>query len=383
MEHNTAHLKLREENTTIWKAFTSATKPKITRDVRVRWQQSVEALAKVFDVPVAFVGQLQSENIEIIAVSKHDIPALQLLSLLPLQRGGTYCETTLGRDEFFYVPDATKSEAWSRTVRPDERGIRSYAGYPIRWPDGEAFGTLCLLDIKPLPFSIELFHILRDYQRLIERDLEHLLYNQHIESLGDATILHMREVAHRAKNHFSILSNLIQIIAARPNVDVKKTLANIDAKMRTMALLHEMLYSSASLELPVARFLEDVVHINLQLAHHNTHYTVDLSSLPTLDSRHVFDLGLLISELTTNAMKNFKGDAKELHISLACEVVDFSTIRLTFRDNGPGFSDEFLEDPDRLGSIGFTMLRSFARLMNGEYRLYNDGGAVIECTIRA
>lgn len=383
MEYNSTQLHLREENTDIWKAFTGDKKPAIPQNIRVRWQQSVEALAKVFEVPVAFVGQLHADNIEIIAVSNHDIPALQLLSLLPLRHGGTYCETTLGRDEFFYVPNAANSEVWKKTIESGPHGIRSYAGYPIRWPDGEAFGTLCLLDTKPLPFTVELFHILRDYQRLIERDLEHLIYNQYIDSLEDTAVLHMREVAHRAKNHFSILSNLIQIVAAKPQIDIKETLTNIDAKMRTMALLHEMLYSSASLDLPVAQFLEDVVHINLQLSPNKVRSTVDLTTLPTLDSRHVFDLGLLISELTTNAIKNFNNHAEELHIQLRCEPVEFSKTRIIFRDNGPGFSTEALEDPERSGSLGFTMLRSFVRLMNGEYRLYNDDGAVIDCTIRA
>ena len=375
-KENSTLLTLREEQSEIRKFFTSDSKPNLTRPLLTRWQQSVDVLAKLFNVPIAFVIQLEQDALKIVVVSKNDLNGLQPGNLLPIHGKGIYCETTIGRGEFFYVPDAEMSRAWEGAK------FRAYAGYPMHWPDGESFGALCLLSTEPIEYTAELFHVLRDYQRLIERDLEHLIYNRHVDALEDAALVRMREVAHRAKNHFAILSNLIQIIAAKPIIDAKQTLTDIDAKMRTMALLHEMLYSSTSLELPVAQFLENVIHVTTQITHHRTRYSVDLASLPPMDSRHVFDLGLLVSELATNAIKNFDESSNALHISLACEVLDTSTVRLTFRDNGPGFSDEFLENPERLGSIGFTMLRSFTHLLNGSYSLKNDDGAVIECTVR-
>lgn len=382
MSINSTFLSLREESAEIQKIFTSDDKPKILRPVLARWQQSVDVLAKIFNVPIAFVIQLQEEALKILVVSKNEVSDFQQGSLLPIHAGGTYCETTIGRGDFFHIVDASKTEEWSEFAKTST--IRSYAGYPIQWPDGESFGALCLLSTEPIEYSTELFHVLCDYQRLIERDLEHLMYSEYVGGIEDVVMLRMREISHRTKNHFAILSNLIQISAAKPHVDFKQALKDIDAKMRTMALLHEMLYSSASLELPVPQFLEDVIKITIQLAPFKTRNTVELSVLPPLDYKYVFDLGLLISELATNSIKYFdRGADEELHISLTCESIDSSTIRLVFRDNGPGFSDEFLEDSDRLGSIGYTMLRSFTRLMNGDFRIYNDNGAVTECTIRA
>jgi two-component sensor histidine kinase len=378
---NTATITLREEKAEIRRVFTSEDKPAIPRHMLTCWQQSVDTLSKIFNVSIAFVVQLQNEALKIVVVSKSEPELFRPGQLLPVNKNGIYCETTIGRDELFYIPNAEEDKNWREFANTTK--FRSYAGYPVNWPDGESFGALCLLNADPREYSADLLHILQDYKRLIERDLEHLLHTQYTDTISDDMALRMREVAHRAKNHFAILSNLIQIIAAKPTIDARQTLRNIDAKMRTMSLLHEMLYSSASLELPVAQFLQDVIHVTTQLTHHKTKYTINLESLPPLDSRHVFDLSLLISELTTNTIKYFDGREDELHISFSCEVLDSSTIRLTFRDNGPGFSEEFLENPEKLGNIGFTMLRSFTRLLNGSYRLYNDNGAVTECTIRA
>jgi len=45
------------------------------------------------------------------------------------------------------VPDALRDEEWKSN--PDIKlGMISYLGFPISWPDGEIFGTICVLDNK-------------------------------------------------------------------------------------------------------------------------------------------------------------------------------------------------------------------------------------------
>jgi GAF domain-containing protein len=46
-----------------------------------------------------------------------------------------------------FVPDALAHEKWNSN--PDiELGMTSYLGFPITWPNGDIFGTICVLDNK-------------------------------------------------------------------------------------------------------------------------------------------------------------------------------------------------------------------------------------------
>ncbi|MGD9887177.1 MAG: hypothetical protein AB7T03_04355 [Bacilli bacterium] len=54
---------------------------------------------------------------------------------------GLYCETVIGKDEPMIVENAISSEVWK-----DNPNIKLnmifYFGLPIKWHDGEFFGTI-------------------------------------------------------------------------------------------------------------------------------------------------------------------------------------------------------------------------------------------------
>ena len=50
------------------------------------------------------------------------------------------------------VPDALRDEEWKSN--PDIKlGMISYLGFPVSWPDGQIFGTICVLDRKENSYS--------------------------------------------------------------------------------------------------------------------------------------------------------------------------------------------------------------------------------------
>ena len=50
------------------------------------------------------------------------------------------------------VPDALRDEEWKSN--PDIKlGMISYLGFPVTWPDGQVFGTICVLDRKENSYS--------------------------------------------------------------------------------------------------------------------------------------------------------------------------------------------------------------------------------------
>ena len=60
---------------------------------------------------------------------------------------GIYCETTARTRQRNQVEDARKDPLWANSPTANA-GIFSYLGFPVFWPSGEVFGTICAIDTK-------------------------------------------------------------------------------------------------------------------------------------------------------------------------------------------------------------------------------------------
>jgi PAS domain S-box-containing protein len=60
---------------------------------------------------------------------------------------GMYCDAVLKTRRLLLVPDALADQEWN--ANPDIKlGMISYMGVPVAWPNGDIFGTICILDSK-------------------------------------------------------------------------------------------------------------------------------------------------------------------------------------------------------------------------------------------
>jgi PAS domain S-box-containing protein len=86
---------------------------------------------------------------------------------------GLYCETVMKTRQPLLVPDALRDEQWQSN--PDIKlGMISYLGVPIVWPDGEVFGTICVLDKKPNEYSELYRKFLFQWRDVLQADLRSL-----------------------------------------------------------------------------------------------------------------------------------------------------------------------------------------------------------------
>jgi GAF domain-containing protein len=87
---------------------------------------------------------------------------------------GLYCKTVVTENHELLVPNALFDEAWRNN--PDVRlNMISYLGYPIRWPNGGPFGTICVLDSKPNSYSEKYKRLMTQFRDIVEIHLE-ILY---------------------------------------------------------------------------------------------------------------------------------------------------------------------------------------------------------------
>jgi c-di-GMP phosphodiesterase len=180
MKTTYANIRVRKENTARAIKITSEYKPKITDPIMKKWQSLLDITAEVMNIPAALIMKLNEKNIEVFAKSQgHNNPygSHEKAGLTH----GLYCETVIGTQKKLLVPDATKDPLW-RDDNPDiELNMISYLGYPINWPDGEVFGTICVLDEKENHYSRTYEKLLAKMKDHIETDLLFLTTEQNLE----------------------------------------------------------------------------------------------------------------------------------------------------------------------------------------------------------
>ena len=116
-----------------------------------KWQEIVNIIAEIIHVPSALVMKVESPNIKVFVSSELNGNPYERDELAPLNTG-LYCETVMKTRQSLLVPDALRDEEWKSN--PDIKlGMISYLGFPVTWPDGQIFGTICVLDRKENSYS--------------------------------------------------------------------------------------------------------------------------------------------------------------------------------------------------------------------------------------
>jgi PAS domain S-box-containing protein len=150
----------------------------MTADIRIpqeiidKWQGIVDLIAEIVQVPAALIRKLEPPEVTVF-VSSHS-PGN------PYGRGekaslntGLACETVMRNRQRLLVHDASQDEEW-RSNPDTNRGMISYLGFPIASPNGDIFGTICVLDSKMNAYHELYQRLLETFRDAIEADLKYL-----------------------------------------------------------------------------------------------------------------------------------------------------------------------------------------------------------------
>ncbi|MHC1718626.1 MAG: diguanylate cyclase [Acidaminococcaceae bacterium] len=149
------------------------------------WQEIVDLTASVAGVPVGLIMHLCGNDFEVLVSSKTEGNSYYVGEKCSLFGSGLYCEQVIESQEKLLVPNALKSEKWRNN--PDIKyNMIAYIGFPIRLPDGEPFGTICLLDCKENNFSHDIVALVEKMRTLIEEQLKmNDLLKQNVKQVGE------------------------------------------------------------------------------------------------------------------------------------------------------------------------------------------------------
>lgn len=137
-----------------------------------KWQEIVDLLAEIMHVPAALVMRAEPPQIKVFVASESKGNPYEAAESASLNTG-LYCETVMKTREPLLVPDALADADWD--ANPDIKlGMISYLGVPISWPDGEIFGTICVLDSQRNDYSETFLRLLCQWRDVLQTDLRTL-----------------------------------------------------------------------------------------------------------------------------------------------------------------------------------------------------------------
>jgi len=228
----------------------------------------------------------------------------------------------------------------------------------------------------------------KDTGKLVEtitviRDItERVAFEESLSENAKQKELLLREIHHRVKNNFAILVSLMnmQKVSSHPG-DFNDFLTDLQGRIRTMSLVHELLYRSFELDyIQFGEYLGQLISIISRA--YNTQPVKIHSTIETciLDVEIALPLGLIANEILTNAFKYAFADKPdgELWINLKCcydeaHPEEPYTHTLTIRDNGPGLPVDY--SPDKQGSMGSQIITLLIDQLEGRLDFSGDNGA--------
>ena len=189
----------------------------------------------------------------------------------------------------------------------------------------------------------------------------------------------LKEIHHRVKNNMQIISSMLRLQFSKENDDrVVGLIQDSQSRIHAMALVHEMLYSTANFKQvqfdSYVRVLTKSIFASYASSNHKIVLNIDIDETLFFEIEKIIPLGLMVNEIVTNSLKYaFKGDVGEINIQATTVNNKCS---LLIYDNGKGLSDGFDMEDD--GSLGMQLIYLLAEQIGAEITQKNQGGLLYQ-----
>jgi PAS domain S-box-containing protein len=198
-------------------------------------------------------------------------------------------------------------------------------------------------------------------------------------SLEEKEIL-LKEVHHRVKNNLQVVSSLLNLqLRQVKNAEVQSFLRDTQNRIRSIAMLHEILYRSgniASIRFPIyIKSLCDYLTRSYDSAARNIRLRQEIADV-ALDPDQSITAGLIVNELVTNAIKHAfpSGVGGDIFVELRAAGGDGLMLRVA--DSGIGFPVDSL--PQDADSLGLLLVKILSQQLGGRLSVSGRPGASFE-----
>lgn len=276
------------------------------------------------------------------------------------------------------IPEIYHKEMWSQYIAMIRTKKPAVFTHQSRRKDGSLFWSESLVN----PVFNQTTGKFQETITVVRDITDRIAYEESLSENARQKELLLREIHHRVKNNFAILISLMNMQKASSlQKNSRDFLTGLQGRIRTMSLVHELLYRSNDLDyIHFGEYLNQLVSI-ISLAYNDKPVKVHSSIEPCiLDVETALPLGLISNEILTNAYKYAFADKPdgELWIDLkrgknANRSGERVTHTLTIRDNGPGLPKGFPTDNQK--SMGSQIIKLLIDQLEGQLHYSGEGGA--------
>jgi two-component sensor histidine kinase len=195
-----------------------------------------------------------------------------------------------------------------------------------------------------------------------------------VRSLKEKEVL-LKEIHHRVKNNLQVICSMLNMQASEAQAEgVTTALQEAQARVLSMALIHERLYS-------VADFSRiDLLEYSQSLANHlartwkRTGIRVSIGGSRTfVGVDAAIPYGLILNELVTNALKHAFVGREKGQVDVTVERKSDTSVEMGVKDDGIGFPPG--KDFKDMVSMGMTLVTNLVAQLNGTITMMDSEGA--------
>jgi two-component sensor histidine kinase len=186
----------------------------------------------------------------------------------------------------------------------------------------------------------------------------------------------LQELHHCVKNNLQIISSLLSLQAESLPAEGRKALDESQRRVRSMALIHEQLYSNTNLgRLDFGEYAQGLcteLFGAFGVASDKVQLRFDLDPV-ALDMNQATPCGLILNEIVTNSLKYAFPDSRRGEILVALHGGADNVVSLRMADNGIGLPPGFRWQESK--SLGLRIVDILARQLGGSLREEPGAGA--------
>ena len=249
----------------------------IPSDVLRKWQRIADLLANIVHVPSAVICKLEPPHFshyKILASSNSEGNPFPVDDIFSMDIG-TFCETVIKSREPLLVVNALEDDQWK--LAPEiQVGMVSYLGFPVVWPDGRMFGTICVLDDKANRYSDLFQELLLHCRDVLQSDLQTLVrFSNELEDQK----AHLSELFARIPEAVVMIDGAFSVTRINPEFTnifgytaeeaigqgIKELIAPDDGGDEVERFLHRMFHTAEAFAVETIRRRKDGTHVPVSL----------------------------------------------------------------------------------------------------------------------
>nr|AGU09810.1 Histidine kinase [uncultured organism] len=233
---------------------------------------------------------------------------------------------------------------------------------------GRRFGVLEVDSPDEGKFEASDLAFMQGFANLIGVAIERQEAERRLNDALEHQELLTREASHRVKNSLAMVSGLLNLqMQADPDERIVRLLGDAQARITAIAQAHDRLWRGEQVGIVA---LDDLIggivdHLREQAPLHGI--SCDIARVH-ISADAAIPIGLLVTELVTNAIKYAYAEGGAIEVSIATSAGE---LHLAVCDHGAGLPAEFDLKAASRQSLGMRMIFSLAKQLRGELR-YED-----------